>query len=191
MTLKPSTQTLEEQSLTKLEEVAQLIYEARWVEGLDEEARCGLLRQAIKVLMREKTSARRRAKKLSLHSTTDTDKLEALLDELLDHPSQRLAVYGTLAPGKTNHHVIAEIQGTWDRGWIRGVLGRIGPYPACRWKPHAMRIPVQVLSSSRLLDHWERLDRFEGTAYRRILAPVTNAGGRVHVANLYEGVVLS
>ena len=159
--------------------------EARWAEGLNEEARCGFLREAIEALVRGKRRAQR---KIAIPSKREAAKLEALLDELLDHPSRRLAVYGTLAPGEENHHVIVRIQGTWERGWVRGVLGRSGRYPAFLWNPQAKRSPVQVLSSSRFPHHWARLDRFEGAAYRRILVPVTTAGQRVRVANIYEGV---
>lgn len=150
-----------------------------------EEARCELLRKAIEVLVRGGRGDRRQR---SLPSTGEAAKLEALLEDLLDHPSRRLAVYGTLAPGEENHQVIAQIQGTWERGWVPGVLGPIGPFPAFRWKPGAKRIPVKVLSSSHLPRHWIRLDRFEGAAYRRILAPVTIVGERALVSNIYEGV---
>ena len=145
---------------------------------MDDGARGRLLRDAIKVLQ------------ISLPSTCQVAKLEAMLEELLDHPAERLAVYGTLAPGEANHALIANIQGTWRKGWVPGVLGRIGPYPAFQWKSDGKRIPVQVLSSSHLDRHWGRLDRFEGTAYRRILAPITLAGGTVQVANIYEAVEL-
>lgn len=174
----------------KIEQAARLINEARWVQGQTEEARCGLLREAIKVLMRGKRVAQRPSQKISLPSTRKATELEAWLEELLGHPARRLAVYGTLAPGEDHHSVVAHIQGTWKRGWATGVMGRIGVYPAFQWKPHAKRIPVHVLSSSRLAHHWARLDRFEGPAYQRILTPVTMAGGKVEVANIYEGVDL-
>lgn len=165
-----------------------LMNEAKCAKDLDAEARCELLRRAIGLLVRGGRGDRSRA---AVPATRKPEKLEALLEELLDHPSQRLAVYGTLAPGRENHQVIARIHGGWKRGWARGILGRIGPYPAFQWRSRGKRVPVQVLSSPRLPDHWGRLDRFEGAAYRRILAPVTIAGGTVLVANIYEGVQIA
>lgn len=162
----------------------RLINKAR---GSDERARSDFLCTALEVLEREGKEHRSKATTPFDHSA---EELEALLEDLLDWPSRRLAVYGTLAPGENNHHVIAQIQGTWEGGWVAGELGRIGPYPAFRWNPRANRIRVQLLSSPHLPRHWERLDRFEGSAYRRILAPVTIHAGAVKLANLYEAVEL-
>lgn len=155
---------------------------------MDEEARCGTLCEAVKLLLCAKRGAQRAPGNIALPSTREPGKLEALLEELLEHPAERLAVYGTLAPGEENHHVIAVIRGTWEKGWVPGVLGRIGPYPAFRWRPSGTPILVQVLSSPRLPSHWASLDRFEGASYRRILAPVTISAEKVQVANIYEGV---
>ena len=47
-----------------------------------------------------------------------------------------------------------------------------------------MSVPVRVLESPDLARALPRLDRFEGPAYRRELAPVA-VGSRVLVANLY------
>lgn len=174
-----------------LERAIRLINETRREKKQDEEARCGLLREAILALMGRRSGGEVRSRTIFLPATRAVAPLEALLEELLDHPAQRLAVYGTLAPGARNHQVIAGIGGTWEKGRVPGVLGRIGPYPAFQWRPRGKPIPVQVLSSPRLPDHWARLDRFEGDAYRRILAPVTLAQGVVQVANMYEGIQLA
>lgn len=112
--------------------------------------------------------------------------LNDLFEALFNFPANRLAVYGTLAPGEVNYHVIANIPGRWQQGWVRGVLRRIGPYPAFQWKLPGKQIPVKVFYSSQLNQHWVGLDRFEGSSYRRILCPIEPAGGRVLVANIYE-----
>ena len=34
--------------------------------------------------------------------------------------TQRLFVYGTLAPGRANGHVLADVPGTWELATVRG-----------------------------------------------------------------------
>ena len=82
----------------------------------------------------------------------------------------RLAIYGTLAPGETNHHEISMIEGTWLRGTVHGWLSAEGwgltfGFPGMRLDPDGDEIHVQVLESADLPDHWDRLDRFEGEEY--------------------------
>ena len=107
--------------------------------------------------------------------------------------AQRLAVYGSLAPGKPNHAVIADIHGRWRSGWVEGDLyadgwGAQQGYPGMIWRPGAARIPVELLESESLPAHWKRLDSFEGSDYLRIVVPVFGVddtrGGLL--ANIYE-----
>lgn len=115
--------------------------------------------------------------------------LERLCDILLDHPSRRLAAYGSLRPGEANHHVVADVPGRWTEGTTRGTLHSSGwgaglGYPGLEWDPRGREVTVAILESTALPAHWERLDAFEGEAYRRILVSVETAEGRV-VCNLY------
>lgn len=101
----------------------------------------------------------------------------------------RLAVYGTLQPGEINHGVVADLRGTWSRGTVRGELHPTGwgmtfGFPALRWRPDAPPVDVQLLTSADLPSAWDRLDAFEGEAYRRIVVPVTS-GGEAVLANIY------
>ena len=96
-------------------------------------------------------------------------------------PDRALAVYGTLAPGGSNHHVVAGLGGRWLDGVIRGHRfearwrGHTG-YPGFRPDPAGPAVPVRVLVSDRLADHWERLDDFEGPGYRRVVIDVLGRG---------------
>jgi len=108
----------------------------------------------------------------------------------------RLAVYGSLAPGRENHHVVAPLGGTWASGVVEGELTMYGwgaaiGYPALRLRGGGPPVPVQVLTSEALRGAWARLDAFEGAEYRRVLVPVwTSAGNErelMAVANVYEG----
>lgn len=99
-----------------------------------------------------------------------------------DRSDCRLAVYGSLAPGKSNHHHLADIPGEWSDGWVEGELMDRGwgagmGFPGIVLRPGGPRVPVQVLESDHLHDHWERLDAFEGDQYLRQLVQVHRDDG--------------
>jgi gamma-glutamylcyclotransferase (GGCT)/AIG2-like uncharacterized protein YtfP len=118
--------------------------------------------------------------------------------DVLFSSSERLAVYGSLAPGKPNHHVLSTLGGTWIEGVTDGDLVAIGwgtqlGFPALRVRDGGPAVQVHVLVSAALRGEWQRLDVFEGPDYWRSLAPVwTSASHRsrrlITVANLYEPV---
>lgn len=104
--------------------------------------------------------------------------------------SNRLAVYGSLAPGEVNHHHLSELSGTWQTGTVRGRLVKRGwgddlGFPALIPDPNGQAIEVQLLTSTDLQSNWNRLDEFEGGEYRRIVMPVTLPDGRQVKANIY------
>ena len=82
---------------------------------------------------------------------------------------RRLATYGTLAPGRINHHQVAGLAGEWTAGRVRGRLldegwGAALGCPGLILDPHGPTIPVEILTAADLPDHWARLDAFEGPA---------------------------
>ncbi len=95
-----------------------------------------------------------------------------------------LAVYGTLAPGRANHHQLAALAGWWTPGWVRGWLRAQG-WAAAQGFPGLLpdaagdRIAVQLFRSPDLPAHWARLDGFEGPGYRRTPIMVATADGDV------------
>ena len=101
--------------------------------------------------------------------------------------TDRLAVYGTLVPGRANAHVLADVPGTWRSGTVRGTRHEDGwhGYPGLVLGGDGL-VPVHVLRSPVLGAHLDRLDRFEGPGYRRTTAPVTLDDGSVVTAWLYE-----
>lgn len=99
----------------------------------------------------------------------------------IDH---RLATYGTLAPGRVNHHQLAELEGRWTTGTIRGRLIETGwgaalGYPALVLDEAGDRVEVHLFTSPDLPTHWDRLDTFEGGEYRRGEVRVETAEGQV------------
>jgi gamma-glutamylcyclotransferase (GGCT)/AIG2-like uncharacterized protein YtfP len=109
--------------------------------------------------------------------------------------SESLAVYGSLAPGKSNYHIVEPLGGEWTDGFIEGDLYQTGwgaalGYWAFRPRTGGKRIGVKVLTSSRLSGAWQMLDDFEGSEYRRVLVAVFKNGSfepaeLLTVANIY------
>ncbi|RSU54762.1 gamma-glutamylcyclotransferase [Sphingobium yanoikuyae] len=98
--------------------------------------------------------------------------------------SHCLATYGTLAPGRANHHQLAELQGSWQAGHVTGHLVAHGwaasmGFPAFIPDEGGAAVPVQLFRSSDLPAHWARLDAFEGADYRRVAIDVITDQGRV------------
>ena len=121
--------------------------------------------------------------------------VELHLDSLF-RTGDRLAVYGSLAPGRQNHHIVEPLGGTWTDGFVEGDLATYGwgaaiGYPALYVRAGGPTVAVHVLTSVALRAAWVDLDLFEGVEYRRVLVPVwstVTVGERalLTVANLYE-----
>jgi gamma-glutamylcyclotransferase (GGCT)/AIG2-like uncharacterized protein YtfP len=101
----------------------------------------------------------------------------------------RLFVYGTLAPGRPNAHVLAPLDGTWEPATVRGALlpdgwGAAMGYPAIVLEGDGV-VEGLVFTSDALPRHWDRIDDFEGEGYERVLTTVTCADGTVVDAYVY------
>ena len=102
--------------------------------------------------------------------------------------SRTLAVYGTLVPGGSNHHLVAPLGGTWQPGAVRG-RRTMRTFPAFTWDERDAPVAVMVLVADGLPAAWARLDEFERPDYIRVLVPVRLHTGQLAVANLYEPVL--
>ena len=88
--------------------------------------------------------------------------------------TQRLFVYGTLAPGQPNEPVLAPLAGAWQPATVKGRLipqgwGAALGFPALVPAADGEAIRGFVFSSPRLADFWPILDAFEGEQYERVL----------------------
>lgn len=86
--------------------------------------------------------------------------------------ASHLFIYGSLAPGAPNEHVLAPLGGTWQRGSITGSLDEHGwgagmGFPGYR-PAGDDTIDGWLLRSDALDGAWGELDEFEGAEYRRI-----------------------
>lgn len=105
---------------------------------------------------------------------------------------QRLFIYGTLAPGRSNHHVVRDIEGQWSKAWMRGVLheegwGACEGYPAFVPSKNGKGELVEgfLLSATSLDEHWKRLDAFEGDGYMRLIFTAVDESGAHFEAFVY------
>jgi gamma-glutamylcyclotransferase (GGCT)/AIG2-like uncharacterized protein YtfP len=95
--------------------------------------------------------------------------------------TERLFVYGTLAPGRSNHHLLEDCPGSWQRPRLQGHLldeewGAQFGFPGIVPSNEADYVEGYVLTSDGLRERWAMLDAFEGKEYQR--APV-----QVYLAN--------
>ncbi|MBD1997745.1 gamma-glutamylcyclotransferase [Leptolyngbya sp. FACHB-541] len=86
----------------------------------------------------------------------------------------RLFVYGTLAPGRPNEHVLADVPREWEPATVTDMLlpegwGAAVGYPGIVLDKDGDGIEGFLFSSERLTEHWTRLDQFEGQGYERVL----------------------
>ncbi len=105
----------------------------------------------------------------------------------------RLATYGSLGPGRVNHHQLDGLIGTWTRGTVKGRLVQQGwgqklGYPGLVLDTSGVDIDVDVFTSADLQSHWTRLDAFEGAEYSRVAAQILTGEGilsaSIYVINL-------
>lgn len=144
--------------------------------------------QIIALLNRNKGVSRVASNKVNDYRLTEAEK--GLIDKY--KPEKVLIVYGTLAPDKPNHHVVEHIKGKWQKAIVRGKLQKLGwgadlGYYAFRYTSPGEQdeIPAWVLHSDELIDHWERLDEFEGSEYNRMLAKYELENGDKGIGFIY------
>ena len=104
--------------------------------------------------------------------------------------TQRLFVYGTLAPGRANAHILGGIDGSWEAASVRGTLhpegwGAAAGFPGIVLDDAGPVVDGFLFSSDQLAEHWPRLDDFEGEGYERVPATVMRADGTQVQAFLY------
>ena len=103
----------------------------------------------------------------------------------------QLFVYGTLAPGRANEHQLDGLEGTWVQARVRDYLFEAGwgaaqGFPGIRLDNEGPEVSGWLFRSRDLVEHWERLDRFEGHGYRRVEVTAKVANGEVLSAYIYE-----
>ena len=103
---------------------------------------------------------------------------------------EHLFIYGTLAPGGPNEHVLSEVEGSWEAASVTGSLRQEGwgaaiGYPGIDLDEHGDEVQGFLFSSEKLSDHWAKLDEFEGKSYKRVLTAVKLKGNSIVDAYIY------
>jgi gamma-glutamylcyclotransferase (GGCT)/AIG2-like uncharacterized protein YtfP len=96
--------------------------------------------------------------------------------------THNLFVYGTLAPGRPNEHILAPLDGAWQPATVRGRLHMLGwgaglGFPALVLDPQGDTIDGLLFTSPRLAAFWPALDTFEGEQYMRVPVNVALPSG--------------
>lgn len=103
----------------------------------------------------------------------------------------RLFVYGTLAPGRPNEHVLAHVSGSWETATVRGRLlqdgwgAKVG-YPGIVPDEKRELVTGWVFTSKELQAHLPRLDAFEGRGYERVVVTAQLTDGSLVDAYIYQ-----
>lgn len=105
--------------------------------------------------------------------------------------THQLFVYGTLAPGRSNEHVLADVPGKWKPATVTGTLlqegwGATEGYPGIILEKHGTEVEGFLFSSKYLTEHWTRLDEFEGEDYERVLTIAKLKDGTIIDAYIYQ-----
>jgi gamma-glutamylcyclotransferase (GGCT)/AIG2-like uncharacterized protein YtfP len=103
---------------------------------------------------------------------------------------QRLFVYGTLAPGRPNAHILAPLAGAWQPATVRGHLqpqgwGTALGFPGIVLSAEGEEVSGLIFSAQELASFWPILDAFEGEQYERVLTDVTLPEGETLPAYIY------
>lgn len=102
----------------------------------------------------------------------------------------RLFVYGTLAPGRPNAHVLASVRGAWEPATVNGTLhpegwGAAAGYPGLVPDEGGAEVRGLLFTSDDLPAHWDRLDAFEGEGYARVTVTARRDDGTAVEAFVY------
>lgn len=85
--------------------------------------------------------------------------------------ADKLFVYGTLAPGKPNEHILAPLDGTQQPANVTGKQYQNGwgaalGYPGIVIDSQGDKVEGLIFSADKLQDNWLLLDEFEGQDYQ-------------------------
>lgn len=101
-----------------------------------------------------------------------------------------LFVYGTLRPGHSNAHILENIGGEWQPGYVKGTFyahgwGAAADFPGIVLDEHGARVDGYLFISGNLEAHWAMLDEFED-GYDRVEVSVTTGEGQQVTAWVYQ-----
>ncbi|PHO12196.1 gamma-glutamylcyclotransferase [Malaciobacter halophilus] len=85
----------------------------------------------------------------------------------------KIFIYGTLAPGKPNEHILSDLKGSWEDAYVYGSLLKEGwgsdlGFPGIVLDNQKDIVDGFIFTSSELKNKLTFLDQFEGIEYKRV-----------------------
>ncbi len=102
-----------------------------------------------------------------------------------------LFIYGTLAPGRPNEHILKNVKGKWEKAFVKGKLLHQGwgaemGFPGIVLNDTEEEIEGYIFTSNELFDKWNELDAFEGEEYARIITQARLSNNQVVESYIYS-----
>lgn len=113
--------------------------------------------------------------------------LSEIINILLEKPNDKLLLYGTLKTGKSNSSILDNYRNTSKNVSIWGFIEMENnlPYYTFSISNSQNEIKAELIYNNELNTHFDKLDEFEGTTYRRIKVPFKNEN-EVEIGQVYE-----
>jgi gamma-glutamylcyclotransferase (GGCT)/AIG2-like uncharacterized protein YtfP len=113
--------------------------------------------------------------------------LSEIINILLEKPNDKLLLYGTLKTGKSNSSILDNYRNTSKNVSIWGFIEMENnlPYYTFSISSSQNEIKAELIYNNELNTHFDKLDEFEGTTYRRIKVPFKNEN-EVEIGQVYE-----
>jgi gamma-glutamylcyclotransferase (GGCT)/AIG2-like uncharacterized protein YtfP len=109
-----------------------------------------------------------------------------IIDILLEEPSKKLLIYGTLKSGQPNSQLLDELRSENLNASIWGFVEEEENLPFFTFTISSLtnKISVELIINNSLPKHFDKLDRFEGEKYVRLLIPY-EYNGAILIGNIY------
>jgi gamma-glutamylcyclotransferase (GGCT)/AIG2-like uncharacterized protein YtfP len=113
--------------------------------------------------------------------------LSEIINILLENPNDKLLLYGTLKTGKSNSSILDNYRNNLKNVSIWGFIEMENnlPYYTFSISSSQNEIQAELIYNNELNTHFDKLDEFEGTTYRRIKVPFKNEN-EVEIGQVYE-----
>jgi gamma-glutamylcyclotransferase (GGCT)/AIG2-like uncharacterized protein YtfP len=113
--------------------------------------------------------------------------LSEIINILLEKPNDKLLLYGTLKTGKSNSSILDNYRNNLKNVSIWGFIEMENnlPYYTFSISSSQNEIQAELIHNNELNTHFDKLDEFEGTTYRRIKVPFKNEN-EVEIGQVYE-----
>jgi len=113
--------------------------------------------------------------------------LSEIINILLEKPNDKLLLYGTLKTGKSNSSILDNYRNNLKNVSIWGFIEMENnlPYYTFSISSSQNEIQAELIYNNELNTHFDKLDEFEGTTYRRIKVPFKNEN-EVEIGQVYE-----